>query len=58
MTLIKTKEELQAVVRSSTGLEIATIAPFLRNSEAEQEVIKSLGSSFMIPSFRIMKMTS
>jgi hypothetical protein len=43
MTLIKTKAELQAAVRSSTGLEIETIAPFLTNSEAEQEVIKILG---------------
>lgn len=42
-TLIKTNPELKAHVTVSTGLDIATINPFLSNSEAEREVIRVLG---------------
>lgn len=42
-TLIKTNSDLKQFVTVSTGLEIATLAPFLTNSEAEREVIRVLG---------------
>jgi hypothetical protein len=44
-TLIKTTNELKQFVTVSTGLEIATLNPFLTNSEAEREIIRVCGQA-------------